>query len=278
MNEERKPTPHGANFDQREGTPDSQLQPNPVRRYPTCDCLSFICFDHEGAEGEEWEEQKSEDWGELKFHADEQGRNCDALSALEDYIDAIATEGGDEFDPKRGIGYELWGQIKTLPASIAKLQSVKRFALYGSALVRIPPEIGELSSLEEFTPYTSYRLHWFPYEITRCRKLERSTVSTRALYGNYKHRPPFPRLPANLAELAPRSCSVCSGPFRDDGPLQVWISLRVARDVLPLLVHACRAECISRLPKPAQGYIQQPHRGGLELDQPPANPMGGPRW
>lgn len=39
--------------------------------------------------------------------------------------------------------------------------------LYGSNLVRIPPEIGAMTSLEEFTPYTSYRLHWVPYEITR---------------------------------------------------------------------------------------------------------------
>lgn len=34
--------------------------------------------------------------------------------------------------------------------------------LYRSNLVRIPPEIGAMTSLEEFTPYTSYRLHWFP--------------------------------------------------------------------------------------------------------------------
>ncbi|MER7694405.1 hypothetical protein [Streptomyces sp. NPDC097610] len=43
--------------------------------------------------------------------------------------------------------------------------------LYGSDLVRISPEIGTMTSLEEFTPYTSYRLHWFPYKITRRRKL-----------------------------------------------------------------------------------------------------------
>ncbi|MDX2565372.1 hypothetical protein PV371_38115 [Streptomyces sp. TX20-6-3] len=66
--------------------------------------------------------------------------------------------------------------------------------LYGSNLVRIPPEIGAMTSLEEFSPYTSHRLHWFPYEITRCWKLVRSTISTRSLFGNFKLRPPFPRL------------------------------------------------------------------------------------
>src|SRR4029450_7239360 len=70
--------------------------------------------------------------------------------------------------------------------------------LYGSSLVRIPPEIGEMESLKEFVPYPSYRLHWFPYEITRCTKLRNSTVSTRALYGNFKFPPAFPRLDADM--------------------------------------------------------------------------------
>jgi hypothetical protein len=72
-------------------------------------------------------------------------------------------------------------QIVTLPSTIAKLKSVKRLFLYGSSLVRVPPEIGEMSTLEVFDSYTSYRLHWFPYEITRCPKLRHSRVSTRAL-------------------------------------------------------------------------------------------------
>ncbi|MDI5905017.1 MULTISPECIES: hypothetical protein [Streptomyces] len=127
--------------------------------------------------------------------------------------------------------------------SIAQLTAVRRLVLYGSNLVRIPPEIGAMTSLEEFTPYTSYRLHWFPYEITRCRKLTRSTVSTRALFGNYKLRPPpFPQLhpspnsvvDIDLGSLDPRhsgataihSCSVCDRPIEQSGLHQMWISLR----------------------------------------------------
>jgi len=45
-------------------------------------------------------------------------------------------------------------------------------------------------------------------------------------------------------------------------------TLRVATDVLPLLVNACSQECIQKLPKPADGYVAEPHQGGLELEQP----------
>jgi hypothetical protein len=42
----------------------------------------------------------------------------------------------------------------------------------------------------------------------------------------------------------------------------VWISLRVATDVLPLLVNACSAACVSALPSGAEDYVQLPHTGG----------------
>ena len=93
-------------------------------------------------------------------------------------------------------------QILTLPPTIAKLKAVKSLDLYGSYLVRLPPEVGEMAGLEEFDQYTSYRLHWFPYELTRCRELRESRVSPRAVYGNYKYRPPFPRLDPG-ADTAP---------------------------------------------------------------------------
>jgi hypothetical protein len=135
-----------------------------------------------------------------------------------------------------------------------------------------------MTSLEEFTPYTSYRLHWFPYEITRCTRLTRSTVSTRTLFGNYKLRPPFPRLqPAessvaglDTGDLDPRrwgttaisSCSVCDRAVELGGLHPVWISLRVATDVLPLLVNACSSQCVAALPPPPEGYVRSAHTGG----------------
>ena len=141
--------------------------------------------------------------------------------------------------------------------------------LYGSQLVRIPPEIGEMKSLEVFTPYTSYSLHWFPYEITRCTNLKESTVSTKALYGNYKYRPPFPSLKGNPIEFVhPAKCSICSKPAGERGLNQVWVSLRVATDILPLLVHTCSKECCEKVPSGAEGYISKTHKGGLGLNQP----------
>jgi hypothetical protein len=133
--------------------------------------------------------------------------------------------------------------------------------------MRIPPEIGKMTSLHTFLPYTSYQLHWFPYEITRCTELVNSTISTRALYGNNRHRPSFPALTPAAYPAVTRACSVCDRMFQDVGRHRVWISLRVATDVIPLLVHACSAACLAHLPAPPQGYISDFHVGG-NLAQP----------
>jgi hypothetical protein len=253
-------------FDQRRNTPDSELRPSPVRHYAKCRCVTPAFPERSEWEGEpdEWGE-----WVEPKFHREIQDTSCQAWLALEAYVEKVAAKGSEEFSPPSGIGSELWEQIVTLPSSIKKLQSVKYVGLYGSHLVRIPPEMGDMTSLEEFDPYTSYKLHWFPYEITRCRKLKSSRVSTRALYGNYKYRPPFPRLPCEAPEIASSTCSICCGSFGSSGPLQRWISLGVGTDVLPLLVNACSNDCIQRLPKPADRYVPYPHQGGLKVEQPP---------
>jgi hypothetical protein len=161
-------------------------------------------------------------------------------------------------------------RIVDLPPSIAKLKSVRALRLYGSHLVRIPPEIGEMSSLEDLDVYQSHRLHWFPYELTRCRRLRDSRVSTRSLYGNFKYRPPFPPL-GDVDAFGSSSrghCSVCDCPLPPDDTHLVWISLPIATDVLPLLVRACSQRCVDQLPAPAEGYVQHPHTGGLSLKQP----------
>jgi uncharacterized protein (TIGR02996 family) len=225
-----------------------------------------------------------EDWHrktpfpESKFHREVQDTECDVWKRLLDLVEQSAEDGRTDFEPRQAAkDAHEWSQIRTLPATIAKLKSVKTLWLYGSHLVRVPPEIGEMSSLEDFDPYTSYALHWFPYEITRCKNLRRSRVSTRALYGNRNYRPPFPRLmPPNASEPAmrwglhsTRNCSVCDRPFEDRRLHRFWISLRVATDVLPLLVNACSEECIHQLPQPPENYVQEPHRGGLKVQQPP---------
>jgi hypothetical protein len=258
-------------FNQRAGTPFTELKPNPVLSYASCPCLNPQYEPAELETDSSGQQSVRPEWQELLFHTEVQDADSEAWKALEAYVAKVRKEGSDELNPRAGIGSEKWEQIAMLPKSIGTLKSVKVLSLYGSHLVRIPPEIGDMTNLEEFDPYTSRCLHWFPYEITRCKNLTRSRVSTRCLYGNYKYRPPFPRLPQISAVLLPAKCSVCGGPFLQGEIHQTWISLRVATDVLPLLVHSCSEKCIESLPKPTFGYVQRPHLGGLELEQPPAD-------
>lgn len=219
------------------------------------------------------------------FHSEVQDETSAGWKHLLDLIEEAAADGREEFAPLTELTQEEREQIVTLPKTIFKLKAVKKFTLYRSFLVRIPPEIGDMANLEEFIPYTSYNLHWYPYEITRCKNLKKSTVSTRSLYGNFKYRPPFPELQADrkstkeldLHNLQPEiwgansitHCSVCNQSLENRGLYQRWISLRVATDVLPLLVNACSQTCVDRLPTPPDKYIQQPHKGGLDIEQPP---------
>ncbi|WP_245666061.1 leucine-rich repeat domain-containing protein [Actinoplanes subtropicus] len=197
-------------------------------------------------------------------------------------IDEAAADGRAVFKPFTQMSPDERRQVVTLPPSIAGLTQVKHLVLYGTNLVRLPPQIGAMTSLEVFEPYTSHRLHWYPYELTRCARLRDSTVSTRVLYGNVKFRAPFPQLrpvttatEANFTRLDPgtwgadavRTCSVCNGPV-DRELRQVWISLRIATDVLPLLVNACSAACVAALTAPPDGYVPTPHLGGPDLVQP----------
>lgn len=199
-----------------------------------------------------------------------QDRNSEAWIKLCAYIEAIAASGGDEFSPRQGIGSELFAQIYTLPESIATLKHVKKMWLYGSNLKRIPPEIGQMEALEFFDPYTSYDLHWFPYEIKHCKHLKDSRVSTRALYGNFKNRKGFPRLDNNPIRYYGETvkCSVCKKEMAYAETNQLWITLGVATDTLPLLVNCCSEECEQQLPKPSKNYVPYPHKGGLDLKQP----------
>ncbi|MGX1271295.1 leucine-rich repeat domain-containing protein [Streptomyces phaeoluteigriseus] len=217
---------------------------------------------------------------DVRFHADRQDTSAPGWLHLLELVDEAAADGREVFQPLTELPPEERRQIVTLPPSVARLRAVRQLVLYGSNLVRLPPEIGAMESLEEFDPYTSYRLHWFPYELTRCPALTRSTVSTRALYGNIKYRPPFPRLapppegrpgdlyPGAWGAQAITACSVCAGPVDPPRLHQVWISLRVATDVLPLLVNACSQTCVDALPAPPRGYVATPHRGGPEVAQP----------
>lgn len=238
--------------------------------FPHCDCF---------------EQYRASQRPETSFHGEVQDTGCDGWKRLVDLIEAAAADGREEFAPGLEIPRTEWRRVVTLPTSIANLKAVRRLVLYGSWLVRIPPEIGDMESLERFEPYTSHCLHWFPYEITRCRRLGHSVVSTRSLYGNFKYRPPFPGLqpgrasaagldlshldPALWGADAAAKCSVCCSALTSAGFHQAWISARVGTDVLPLLVNACSTECIAKVPPGAAGYLRTPHGGGSAVLQPP---------
>jgi hypothetical protein len=147
---------------------------------------------------------------------------------------------------------------------------VKKIWLYGSRLKRIPPEIGEMEALEYFDPYTSYDLHWLPYEITNCKNLKSSRISTRTLYGNFKNRMGFPNLIHNPIRYLGNTvqCSICGKEMSYGQTNQLWISLWVGSDVMPLLANLCSIECENKLPQPAEDYVQYAHKGGADLKQP----------
>ncbi|WP_207893762.1 hypothetical protein [Tenacibaculum sp. M341] len=201
---------------------------------------------------------------------DVQDRDSVAWKKLCEYVNQVAENGSEEFVPRKALGDELFSQISTLPESIKKLKKVKKMYLYGSNLKRIPPEIGEMESLEYFDPYTSYNLHWFPFEITKCKNLIDSRISTRALYGNYKNRMGFPKLNHNPVRYFGNElkCSVCNKDLTYETTNQMWITAKVATDIIPMLANLCSLKCEQQLPKSPQNYVPVPHKGGASLVQP----------
>ena len=120
---------------------------------PDCDCL---------------DEDGRRPWSEKHFHAEKQDIESRGWRRLLDLVETAAADGREEFAPARELGQDIWEEdVVTLPRTIAKLKSVRRFVVGRSSLVRIPSEIGEMENLEQFDSYTSHRLHWYPYEVTR---------------------------------------------------------------------------------------------------------------
>lgn len=225
---------------------------------------------------------------EVRFHGERQDTSAPGWLRMLALIDEAAADGREVFRPLAGMSPEERRQVVTLPASIGRLRAVKHLVLYRSNLVRLPPEIGAMASLEVFEPYTSQRLHWFPYELTRCPNLKSSTVSTRRIFGNFRYRPPFPGLrrgavppggpdPGVWGADSITSCSVCDEPVTGRGIRQAWLSARVATDVLPLLVNACSDACVEALPPGSEDHVRIPHSGGLGVVQPEARHAPRPR-
>jgi uncharacterized protein (TIGR02996 family) len=202
-------------------------------------------------------------WRDASLHDDIQDTTSDAWKQICDQIETGIAKEETELD-FRGA------QVVTLPCSIGRLTTLRRLFLYGSYIARLPRELGLLPELTKLEPYTSYNLHYYPYELARAPQLRMTSVSTRALYGNFKFRPPFPLLAPRDEPMPPRPCSVCDAMFDDRGRHRYWISRRVGSDVMPLLINTCSAACLASALPPSEGYVAKPHRGGPNLQQPPA--------
>ncbi|MFK8001995.1 MAG: hypothetical protein AB8H86_20535 [Polyangiales bacterium] len=135
------------------------------------------------------------------LHSESQNDNVPGWQKTLSWMATLAESGAEVLEPS-SIPYEEWIDVITLPSSIESLTTVKALRLYRSHLRRIPPEIGRMHSLRELDIYTSYSLHWLPYELTRCRQLRKSRMSTRAMFGNRKTHLAFPRLGASRANSA----------------------------------------------------------------------------
>lgn len=80
----------------------------------------------------------------------------------------------------------------------------------------------------------------------------------------------FPKLSHNPVryEGETLNCSICRKEITYAETNQLWITLRIATDTVPLLVNSCSVECENLLPKPPENYVQHAHKGGSVLIQP----------
>jgi len=203
-----------------------------------------------------------------RLHVDRQDISVPGWPRTLDLVRRCAAERAEIFEPAASLPWEEWMGVVTLPALIADLTAVRQMRLYGSHLRRLPPEIGRMAALENLDIYTSYSLHWLPYEVLRCRRLDKSRMSTRALYGNRKTRLPFPRLTNAVNVLTPPTCSICDRALGDATPDRLWVTLPVGTDIVPLLVHSCSRSCTQSLPTPPERYFERPHKGGGGVGMP----------
>jgi hypothetical protein len=202
------------------------------------------------------------------MHIEAQDQSMAGWRQVTNLIERLARTSVAILEPSAQIAWGEWMRVITLPPEVAYLTQVKEVRLYGSHLRRLPTEIGRMSSLRELDIYTSYSLHWLPYEVTRCANQSASRMSTRALYGNRNTRLPFPRLSAPIDVLLPATCSVCDQPFDERTPQPFWTTQRVGTDYVPLLIHSCSNACIDSVPSAPSGFFERPHKGGGGVGMP----------
>lgn len=208
-------------------------------------------------------------WKESSFHRDENAETTIASERVQQVIDDARSKKLTTLVLSKVMDEDDYLALNTLPKSIGDLKDLQHLDLSNSKLSYIPREIEGCVNLQKIDIYHSYRLHWFPIEILNCSNLRDTTVSPRALYGNYKLRSPFPNLRHgrwNWSSGVDR-CAVC----RTEQPEmeQYWMTRRVGSDDLPLLMSICGQDCLLKIKAPKdRRYIQHAHQGGLIQRQP----------
>jgi hypothetical protein len=242
--------------------------------YPKCNC-----FNEYYAWERRFDNARSDDecrvlegtplvWSKSIMHSEGRFTSQRAWDIACEIIESAERKCSKELNLGKVMDRSDYMALNSLPDSIGQLKNLEKLTLYGSNISYIPRAISGCENLQSFHPYTSYRLHWLPFEIRRCRKLSNSCISTRALYGNYKFRSPFPDLKV-FKWIWPTEegyCSICD--TKTENLDQYWISQVVAMDVVPLLVSVCSVKCLEMIGDGARGYLMTPHKGGLNVDQP----------
>jgi uncharacterized protein (TIGR02996 family) len=216
------------------------------------------------------------------FHLEPQDRKSSGWMRLLELIDEAVADGRETFDASHGMTAKQIMEIRTLPESVAKLKKVRNFYFTNSYLIRLPAEIGEMTELEKLDLSHAARLHWFPYELTKCRKLKRLICQSTHLYGYTGQFPSLDvgsdvslgrkemeTLHVNGVDRKPdRICSLCFSTFEDRRRYRFWTTLRFAGEPLPFLVNSCSELCLARLPESPTTFPQRPHRGGPNISYP----------
>src|SRR5262245_37664766 len=99
---------------------------------PSVERLPSYCFPQHGESAV----------AETQFHAEVQDTESEGWKRLLELVETAAADGREKFAPFAEMTLKAQSQVITLPPTIGKLKSVRHLLVYGSCLVRIPPEIG----------------------------------------------------------------------------------------------------------------------------------------
>ena len=153
------------------------------------------------------------------------------------------------FSPGAGDSPEGWPD-RSVPSTIAGTHNHPRVrAAEVSGLIAIPLRLADQAALP-FSPVHLEAAPLTPSPIAKCLELTDSGVTPATCTATTRPHA-LSRLAAEAPDrLDPATVQLYDGPFPSSRPIQRWISLWVATDVVPLLVHSCSDRCIDALPQP----------------------------